>query len=336
LYNQQQLEFIARKNALSAQQFDFADKLSSYNAQVKTFTENLQKTETERIALQAEKAEFEKQLKEFETSKAELETEKKKLEEEKETLHRERVEAQKKALEDNSGIQARMLELQERENRLLQRENALNEHLREFNSRPAAPYADERYGYNSPYGYQNQNPYHSLHERAQSDGIRLNTAGNMRSPAIPQREIAVANANEPSRYAKTYNVGVTLFKAAIIMLCIVAFESIVVFFTKDYLGVPAYYPAIGFGIGFFAFLVCAILHARGFRPNVRRKKHPSYLLTTAILFVICVIAVTMIAVYLKADISNPAQLFAYVIVPVVYLSNILIFTAFYHMFSIKG
>ena len=117
------------------------------------------------------------------------------------------------------------------------------------------------------------------------------------------------------------------------MLCFVMFESLVVFFLKDYLNIPAYYPAIPFGLGFIVFITCAVLNARGFRTNARRKKHPSYILTSTIIFVICTIIVSMVAVYLKAQISDPKQLLSYVVIPVAYLANILIFVAFFRMFS---
>jgi hypothetical protein len=113
------------------------------------------------------------------------------------------------------------------------------------------------------------------------------------------------------------------------------FESLIVFFMKDYLNIPAFYPAIPFGIGFIVFITCAVLNARGYRTNVRRKKHVSYILTATIIFVISAIIASMVAVYLKADVSNPAQLLSYVIIPIVYLANMLIFVAFYRMFSMN-
>ena len=119
------------------------------------------------------------------------------------------------------------------------------------------------------------------------------------------------------------------------MLCFVAFESLIVFFMKDYLNIPAFYPVIPFGIGFIVFIACAVLNARGYRTNARRKKHPSYILSTTIIFVISAIIVSMVAVYLKAEVSNPAELLSYVIIPIVYLTNMLIFVAFYRMLSMN-
>ena len=105
---------------------------------------------------------------------------------------------------------------------------------------------------------------------------------------------------------------------------------------KDFLGVTALYPILGFIGGFLPFVVCAILYATGYKPRVRRRKHPSYIVTSAVIFVITVIIVTMIAVYFKAQVSNPDELLAYIILPVVYLANILVFTGFYYLFSVRS
>ena len=176
-------------------------------------------------------------------------------------------------------------------------------------------------------------PYKILRDRARKDGVSLYTAGTVTTQPAVQHAIA-PTASAPQKRAGTYSVGSALFKAAMIMLCFVAFESLVVFFIKDYLNIPAYYPAIPFGIGFIVFITCAILYARNYRPNARRKRHPSYLVTMTVLFVISIIIVTMIAVYLKAQISDPAQLLSYVIVPIIYLANMMVFATFYYMFSV--
>ena len=248
------------------------------------------------------------------------------------------MEAQKKALEDNSGLQAKLQALQEREHALLQRETNFAKQLGEFNLQAMNAQRNPYYGsdYRQPYYQaptQPREPQRSLYERAQDDGITLYTAGNatMRNQQ-PDTPFAPAGSPAP---AKTgfYNVGATLFKSAFIMLCILVFESLAVYFMLDYLTIPSYYPAIAFALGFTAFLICAILYSKGFRTRVRRKKNPSYILTNTVLFVIFVILTSMVAVYLKADLSDPKQLISYIVIPVVYLSNILVFTAFYHTFS---
>ena len=77
-----------------------------------------------------------------------------------------------------------------------------------------------------------------------------------------------------------------------------------------------------------------MLYACGYRPRARRSKHPGYILNASILFVIGVIVVSMVAVYLKADLKQPAELLAYVILPVLYLLNIILFSVFFYLFSV--
>ena len=113
-------------------------------------------------------------------------------------------------------------------------------------------------------------------------------------------------------------------------------ESLAVFFVKDKIGVSGLYPAIGCGAGFLAFLVCTIMYACGYRPQARWSKHPAYILNASILFVIAVIAVTMIAVDLKVDLKQPAELLKYVLLPVAYLLNLVFFAVFYYLFSLNS
>ena len=131
-------------------------------------------------------------------------------------------------------------------------------------------------------------------------------------------------------------MGLSLFKSAFIVFCIIAFECLLAYFIRGYLGVSVLYPLIAFAGGFVQFIVFAIMYAQGYKSKVRRKKHSSYLLTSSVLFVIAVIVVTMIAVYFKAETSNPAQLLSFVVLPVLYLLNIVLFAVFYRLFSTKN
>lgn len=350
IYNQQQLDFIARKNALSAQQFDFADKLSAYNAQVKLFNENLEKLESERSALKNEAQQYEERLRVLELEKANLEETKAKFAQEKEEAERLQKDFQARAADETASYQRQLNDLRERELELARRETDLNNAAREFRAQQYSAYSAGNtyaYGYHQPQNtrYDSYNApaphpenqttlnFNDLRERAQSEGIKLNTAGNMErtnayAPRTTERQTTVN--------VGCYNVGLTLFKSAFIVFCIIAFESLIAYFIKDYLGVNALYPTVGFALGFTTFIICAILYAIGYKPRARRRKHPSYILTAAVVFVITVIIVTMIAVYCKAQMSDPAQLLSFVVIPVIYLLNILFFVAFYYLFSVRA
>lgn len=349
VYNQQQLDFITRKNALAAQQFDFADKLASYNTQAKLFNENLEKMENERTALHNEQQLFEERVRALDAEKADFEAKKAQFEKDKEASEKNRLEAQQKALDEQTELQRKYSELQEREMDLNQRENALNRAERNFRSQQyAASYTQPEYAYAyaTPYsnGYgataqqpapqaQTETDYTDLRQRAQTDGIKLQTAGSFGVSPMIRNEHRPQNAAAINR--GYYNIGATLFKSAFIIFCIVAFESLIVYFMRDFLHVSPVYPIVGFAVGFVLFVICAILNACGYRPHAKRKKHPSYILTMSVIFVITVIIVTMIAVYFKAQMGDPAQLLSFVIIPVVYLLNILFFGVFFHLFSLK-
>ena len=356
---------MTQKNTLAAQQFDFADRLSTYNAQVKQFNESLARFNEEKNEFQLLKQKLETEKQEAEKRQAELEETKAELERQKTEAEKSRLENDKKHLESlaefqekSAALDRQTTELKERELDLESRENALNAARREFNSRRyaagyAAP-ADQFYTSPAPYtaaaaGYAeggrngplSQTPVQSapfaekqeqridfgdLHERARTDGIQIKTAGSMGGKP------KAAGDN----FAPVFNKGLTLFKAALIAFCIVIAESLAVFFVKDKIGVSGLYPAIGCGAGFLAFLVCTIMYACGYRPQARRSKHPAYILNASILFVIAVIAVTMIAVYLKVDLKQPAELLKYVLLPVAYLLNLVFFAVFYYLFSLNS
>ena len=230
-------------------------------------------------------------------------------------------------------------ELQERELDLTQREAALNNAMRDLRSRQyATAYQNNEYAYGyapQAQGYyqppQTEPNFTDLRDRAQSEGIKLQTAGGIATTNAQ----AHASANDTANARGCYNMGLTLFKSAFIVFCIMAFESLIVFFLRGYLNIPVVYPIVGFAVGFVQFIVCAILYACGYHPRARRKKHPSYILTAAVVFVITVIIVTMIAVYFKAQVSVPAQLLSFIVIPVAYLLNILFFTGFFYLFSRK-
>lgn len=286
--------------------------------------------------------------------------EKQRSEDEKSRLEQEKkhIEALAELQEKSAAIDKQISELKERELDLENRENALNAARREFNARRYAA-SETAYGYSAPYaappaGYPNNgygtsefrpsepsptpNPsfpsedtaskidFGDLKQRAKADGIQIKTAGSMGNK----------NRSADNNFAPTFNKGLTLFKAALIMFCIVIAESLVIFFVREKLGVSGLYPAIGFAAGFAAFLTCTILYACGYRQQARRSKHPSYLLNASILFVIGVIAITMIAVYLKADLKQPTELLTYVILPVLYLLNLVFFAVFYYLFTLSA
>ncbi|MBQ4269438.1 MAG: hypothetical protein IJB97_07325 [Clostridia bacterium] len=130
----------------------------------------------------------------------------------------------------------------------------------------------------------------------------------------------------------TFHKGFTLFKAALIVFCIVAAESLASFFLKDRFNLPVWYPVLAFSVATATLIVCTILWAIGFHAKARKQKHAAYFLTASVIFVICFLVVSMIAVFLQIDLTTPNNLIAYLIIPTVYLLNVIFFAVFYHLF----
>ena len=178
--------------------------------------------------------------------------------------------------------------------------------------------------------------FSALNERAQAVGIRLRTAGSAQKNGSYDYENAATaktNVSENSGANGFFNKGKTLFKAAMVIFFIVIAESLSAFFLRDKLQVNGLYPFTAFAVGFLAFLICTIMYASGYKPRVRRTKKCPYIVTACVLFVIVTVLASMIAVYLKADLRSVRDLFTFVILPVLYLFNIVLFSIFYRLFS---
>ncbi|MDY4894570.1 MAG: hypothetical protein SO532_01625, partial [Candidatus Borkfalkiaceae bacterium] len=272
--------------------------------------------------------------------------------------------------EQSASLTRREAALKDKEYELEGRETALNEARRQFNAaRIAAEYASLT-GAPSAYAAQpaqaqqapasaqnayggnayatdhanagaNRNAYDfsMLNERAQADGIKLRTAGNaatnLPNGRASSNEPTIANvaANDKNASFGFFNKGKTLFKAALVIFFIALAESISVFFFRNELGVNGLYPFVAFTGGFLTFLVCTIMYAGGYKPKVRKTKKCGYILTSFVVFVIVTVLASMVAVYLKVDLRSTAVLFAYVLLPVIYLFNVVLFALFYRLFS---
>ncbi|MBQ9729222.1 MAG: hypothetical protein IJV80_00220, partial [Clostridia bacterium] len=169
--------------------------------------------------------------------------------------------------------------------------------------------------------------FDDLLKRASEDGIRLKTAGSMRT-ALPQKQ-----TTETSAANGLFNKGLALFKSACFIFAIILAESLSVFFLRDYLGLHIAYPVIALAVGLVMIGVIGTMYAFGYQANARRAKNPSYGTTASILFVIAVLITAMVSVYCKADLANVKSLLTFVVIPVIYLANILFFAGFYHLFS---
>ena len=194
-----------------------------------------------------------------------------------------------------------------------------------------APYAQEFGRNNAQNGYD----FSALNERAHADGIKLRTAGNAQGfgGTNYNAPLPAANAQKTEAANGFFNKGKTLFRAAMVIFFIIIAESLSAFFLRDKLNVNGLYPFAAFAVGFLAFLICTIMYAGGYKPKVRRTKKCPYIVTACVMFVIVTVLASMIAVYMKADLRSLRDLLKFVVLPALYLFNIVLFSIFYRLFS---
>jgi hypothetical protein len=208
----------------------------------------------------------------------------------------------------------------------------LDRRAAELNAQPRTPaYTPAAPAYESGYYQGGNSPMDELYKRAERDGIRLSsrTAPTPRTPA--------AAYAKPAKPTPTFNKGATLFKAALLTFCFLAVECIIVFFMKDTLGVPFFYPLIPLALGLIGFAICSILYASGYQPNAKlNKKSGGYIFSAVILFVVGIITASMVAVYCRAPLAEPTALLSFILLPAIFLTNIILYPVFYHFFAISN
>ncbi len=317
LFNQQQLDYLAKKQALTLQQFENEDKYATHAAQVKHLNDTMMAFEAEKSSFAAEKTAFEDEKKAFEAEKTQFREEK------------------RRAAESNrvfvDSLNAKEDAFRREEARLQALGAELERRAAELNAQPRTPaHSPAMPTYETPY-YVSGNPAaDELYKRAERDGIRLN------SRTAPVRTPAAAYA-KPAKPAPTFNKGATIFKSALLTFCLLAIECIIVYFMKDTLGVPFYYPLIPMAAGLVFFATCSILYASGYQSNARlNKKSGGSIFSAVILFFVGVITASMVAVYCRAPLGDPMILLSYILLPAIFLTNLILYPIFYHFFAISN
>ena len=64
------------------------------------------------------------------------------------------------------------------------------------------------------------------------------------------------------------------------------------------------------------------------------KKSAAYIFTATILFFVGLIILSMIAVYCKVPLEQPVTFLKFIVVPAIFLTNIILFPTFYHFFGL--
>ena len=155
-----------------------------------------------------------------------------------------------------------------------------------------------------------------LEARAAQDGIRIRTAGGkMRSHTENSESIV--------------HKGKALFLSGIVTFIFCVVLGSIVMGVQASAGLPVFYPYFIWCIGLAVLLVTGLAYANHYGERALRRTGP-ILLNTIVAYVLLVIITLIVALTARADLTNPATLATFVIVPIIFFLGVILFGATYY------
>lgn len=160
--------------------------------------------------------------------------------------------------------------------------------------------------------------FYDLETRAAQDGIRIAISG-LRTKA-------------PSRNLSTNLVhkGKALFISALITFLICLAEGSVTLGLLRSLSLPRVYPFLIWGAGLAVLLVTGLAYLNHYGERALRKTG-NLLVNAIVVYALCIVVVLILALAMQIDFSNVGQLMANVVIPIVFLLNIVVFAVAYYL-----
>ncbi len=157
--------------------------------------------------------------------------------------------------------------------------------------------------------------FYDLEERAAQDGIKIYTAGGGASEKERESESVV-------------HKGKALFLSAIVAFVFCLAEGSVLLALLDKLAIPTFYPYFIWAVGLSVLLICGLAYANRYGERALRQTG-NLLINCIVAFVLLSIFTLVLALAIKIDFANIGELATFVIVPIVFFLNIVIFAVTY-------
>ncbi|MGN0822440.1 MAG: helix-turn-helix transcriptional regulator [Candidatus Gallimonas sp.] len=156
--------------------------------------------------------------------------------------------------------------------------------------------------------------FRDLEAKAAQDGIRINTAGG---------------AVSEERSDKLVQKGKALFLCAVVVFLICLAEGSVALALLDKLSLPLFYPYFIWGAGLALLLVTGVAFANRYGANSLRKTSRMPVVNAIVAYALLVIIDLVFALAMKIDFTSPSQLATYVLIPLAFCLNIVVFAIVY-------
>ena len=158
--------------------------------------------------------------------------------------------------------------------------------------------------------------FYDIEMRAAADGIRITTSGGGTNPVTTTLSVNLVHK------------GKALFFSALIVFLLCIAEGSLTLGLMRTLQLPRFYPYLIWGAGLGVLLVCGLAYVNHYGERALRRTG-NLLVNTIVTYALCVIVILIIALASNIDFSNVGQLMSYVVIPVVFFLNIVVFAVAY-------
>lgn len=155
--------------------------------------------------------------------------------------------------------------------------------------------------------------FYDLEKRAAKDGIKINTAGS---------------GKEESRSASIVNLGKVLFFCSIVVFIFCLAEGSVILALLDQFSLPVFYPYFIWAIGLALMLVTGVAYANRYGERAL-KRAGNVLINAVVIYALLVIFTLILALGVKIDFTAPSELSTFLIIPIIFFFNVVIFAIAY-------
>ena len=159
--------------------------------------------------------------------------------------------------------------------------------------------------------------FYDIEMRAAADGIRITTSGGGTKPVTTTLSVNLVHK------------GKALFFSALIVFLLCIAEGSVTLGLLRTLQLPRFSPYLIWGAGLAVLLVCGLAYVNHYGERALRRTG-NLLVNTIVTYALCVIVILIIALAGNIDFTNIGQLMSYVVIPVVFFLNIVVFAVAYY------
>ena len=160
--------------------------------------------------------------------------------------------------------------------------------------------------------------YDDLEHLAAQDGIRITTAGAKKAEIAEQSE-------------SIFNKGKALFLSALVVFVVCLIGGSLTLALSDQFSLPLFFPYFIWGVGLSLLLIAGVAFANRYGERAVRRSSGIVLVNGIVIYALLVIATLILALAVKIDFETAHDLATFVIIPILFFFNVVIFAIAYYL-----